>query len=111
MEIKNEILTDSQLDELIRSSFERRQVLDEVNAEIMKSLRRESRREWCRRWGRIVAFSFGLPFLFLLFGWLAWPFIAEHGVTSPVYLCLLVPFMTMVYLSVRAIEIFSAEKV
>ena len=111
MEIRNDHLTDEQLDALIRSTFERRQALDGINAEIMKSLRRSSRRTWLCKWGRMVAFSFGLPFLFLLLGWLSWPFISEHGVSSPVYLCLIIPFVAMIYISMRMIASFSTETV
>ena len=111
MEIRNDHLTDDQLDALIRSTFERRQALDGMNAEIMKTLQHSSRRAWLRRWGRVVAFSFGLPFLLLLFGWLLWSFISEHGISSPVYLCLIIPFVAMIYLSMRMIASFSTEKV
>lgn len=111
MEIRNDHLTDDQLDALIRSTFERRQALDGMNAEIMKSLQRSSRRTWLCRWGRVVAFSFGLPFLFLLFVWLLWPFISEHGISSPVYLCLLIPLVAMIYLLMRMMAFFSTETV
>lgn len=111
MEIRNENLTDEQLDALIRSTLGRRQMLDGMNVEIMKSLGHSSRRAWCRKWGRVVAFSFGLPFLLLLFGWLSWPFISEHRLSSPVCLCLIIPFLAMIYLSLRMIATFSAETV
>ena len=112
MEEKNVNLTEQQLDELIRQSFEREEIAREISVAVMKDLRRASRRAWLRRWGRAVAFSFGLPFVLLAFGWLLWPFLAEQVERgSYIGLCLAFPVATMIYVFFRAIGKFSWQEV
>ena len=60
-------MSDKELDNLIMASLERQQTLDALNNVIISDVRRRARREWLRRWGRIVVFSFGLPLLLLVF--------------------------------------------
>ncbi|MBR1468521.1 MAG: hypothetical protein IJ605_00170 [Prevotella sp.] len=108
----NRNLTDQQLDELILQSFERKEIAREIGVAVMKDLRRASRRAWLRRWGRVVAFSFGLPLVVVVFGWLLWPYFAEQVARrSYIAACLVLPFAAMFYLSVRALQDFSFEKV
>lgn len=112
MEEKNVNLTEQQLDELIRQSFEREEIAREISVAVMKDLRRASRRAWLRRWGRAVAFSFGLPFVLLAFGWLLWPFLVEQVERgSYIGLCLVFPVATMIYVFFRAIGKFSWQEV
>ena len=59
-------LTDEQLDDLIRQTFCRQQVVEEINHSVMKQLHRTMRRRRLLRWGKIALFSFGLPLLLLL---------------------------------------------
>lgn len=61
-------MSDKELDSLIMASLERRQTLEALNKVIISDIHRRARREWLRRWGRIVVFSFGLPLLLMVFG-------------------------------------------
>ena len=67
MEEKNVNLTEQQLDELIRQSFEREEIAREISVAVMKDLRRASRRAWLRRWGRAVAFVAPFAYMGFLF--------------------------------------------
>ena len=112
MEEKNVNLTEQQLDDLIRQSFEREEIAREISVAVMKDLRRASRRAWLWRWGRAVAFSFGLPFVLLAFGWLLWPFLVEQVERgSYIGLCLVFPIAAMLWWVHRAVQNFSFEKV
>lgn len=111
----NNHLTDEQLDDLILQSLRRQQMVDEINVSVMKQLRRTTRRRSLLRWGRMVAFAFGLPMLLLLFGWLLWSSLCQQDTPQlslfncqlPVYTCLLLPVAVMLLATFRAIVIFS----
>ena len=123
METKN-YLTEEGLDALIRQSFERKKMADDISASVMKELRRATRRRRLRQWARMVAFSFGLPMVALVFGWLLWSFVSrgsfqlqftlfdsQISLGNWSYLCLVFPVATMVYAFFRAIEKFSWQQV
>ncbi len=112
-------LTDEQLDDLVRQSFQRQQMVDDINVSVMKQLRRTARRRSLLRWGRIVAFAFGLPLLLLLFGWLLWLSVSQQDAPQfyifnchlSVYACLTLPVAAMFYVTWRAINHFSPSEV
>lgn len=60
-------MTDNELDSLIMASLERQQKIEALNDTIISDVRRRARREWIRRWGRIIVFSFGLPLVVMAF--------------------------------------------
>ena len=60
METRNH-LTEEGLDALIRQSFERKKIAEDISVSVMKELRRATRRRRLHQWARMVAFSFGLP--------------------------------------------------
>ena len=72
----------------------------------------------------MVAFSFGLPMVMLVFGWLLWSIVSRGSLQLQftlfdsqislgnwVYLCLVFPVATMIYAFFRAIEKFSWQQV
>ena len=115
----NKNMTDEQLDDLIRQTLRRQQMVNEVNISVIKQLRRTTRRRNLLRWGRIVAFSFGLPMLLLLFGWLLWSSFTQQDAPQfsifnwqmSFYVCLLLPIAVMLYATWRAIVNFSPSDV
>ena len=115
----NKNLTDEQLDDLVRQSLIRQQMVDEINVSVMKQLRHTTRRRSLLRWGRIIAFSFGLPLLLLLFGWLLWSSVNQQDAPQftvfnyrmSFYICLLFPVAAMLYATWRAIVNFSPSDV
>ncbi|MBQ9636364.1 MAG: hypothetical protein IJV36_00520 [Prevotella sp.] len=110
METKRNI-TDAQLDDLIMASLERKEIAADIAEVVMKDLRRAERRLLFRRWGRAVAFAFGLPLVLLAFGWLFSISFVQQGEGSPFYVCLAFPVVAMLYFAYRAVENFSAESV
>lgn len=123
METRNH-LTEEGLDALIRQSFERKKIAEDISVSVMKELRRATRRRRLYQWARMVAFSFGLPMVMLVFGWLLWSFVSRESLQLQftlfdsqislgnwVYLCLVFPVATMIYAFFRAIEKFSWQQV
>lgn len=117
-------LTEEGLDALIRQSFERKKIAEDISVSVMKELRHATRRRRLHQWTRMVAFSFGLPMVMLVFGWLLWSFVSRGSLQLQftlfdsqislgnwVYLCLVFPVVTMIYAFFRAIEKFSWQQV
>lgn len=111
MEQKNHELTEQMLDELITTSLHRQQVVEDIQHNVMKEIYRSARRAWWRKWGRIAAFSFGLPLVILVFGWLLYLFVSKQSDMSVYYLCLFIPIAVMFYYVYEALEKFSVENV
>ena len=71
-------MNDEQLDRLLRESVERRELLDGIQRQVMEQVSRQARRQRIRLWARVVAFSFVMPLLALVFGWAVYS-VAQHG--------------------------------
>ena len=54
-------MNDNELDDLIRATLQREAELNDIEQNVMQTLKRDSRRALRRWWVRTVAFSFGLP--------------------------------------------------
>ena len=99
-----------ELDDLIMASIERKETLDALNGIIVKEVRRQARREWVRRWARIVVFSFGMPLLMLIFAAGIYAVCRIESLQMWRYI-LLIPVMTMSYLLWREMRNFSIADV
>ena len=103
-------LNDTQLDDLIIASVERKATLDALNGAIIKEVRRKARRESVRRWARIVVFSFGMPLLLLIF--IVGIYVASHNQSFQTFrYVLLIPIIAMSYLAWSGIKNFSIADV
>ena len=115
----NKNLTDEQLDDLILQSFRRQQTIDEINVSVMKQLRHTTRRRRLLQWGKIAVFSFGLPMMLLLFGWLLWSSVSQQDALQlyffnsqiSIFTILLLPVAAMLYATWHAIYYFSPSDV
>lgn len=85
-------------------------MLENLNEVIVADIRRQARRAWIRRWGRIVAFSFGLPLVLIVFA-LSLRLLLAIPSMGPARFCLLIPVATMLYFARRAMKDFSIVEV
>lgn len=103
-------MSDKELDSLIMASLERQQTLEALNNVIISDLRRRAQREWVRRWGRIVVFSFGIPLLMLVFG--AGIYVAAtHSSPGWTRIVLAIPTVTMLVMVGHKVRNFSIVEV
>lgn len=103
-------LNDMELDGLIMASIERKETLDALNSIIVKEVCRQARREWIRRWARIAVFSFGMPLLLLVFAVGIYVVCRLQGFQTFRFV-LLIPVLTMSYLTWRGMKNFSIAEV
>ena len=60
-------MTDKDLDLLFEQSAQRQQMVEHINAEVMKTVKRDMRLKVLRKWARLAGLCFGLPLLVVLY--------------------------------------------
>lgn len=105
------MMNEQEFDALITTSLERQEVLEEISQVVMREVRHSSRRCQWRSWARLLAFSFGLPLVFLcfLFGiYNLYPYTEIHPY---IIVCIVFPTITMILFMIKSIKIFSVKEV
>ncbi len=104
-------MSDDELDGLITASLERQELLEDVNREVMKEVRRSSRHETLRRWMRAIAFAFGLPALLLFYG-IGIHYVCTHVEMNVfIWIALAVSTTAMLCILGKVVKNFSISKV
>ena len=60
-------LTDKELDMLFEQSAQRQQIVEHINAEVMKTVKRDMRLKVLRKWARLLGICFGVPLLVVIY--------------------------------------------
>lgn len=104
-------MTDNSIDNLIRETIDRRELLADLDRLIIADVRRQARRARLRRWARVAVFSFGLPLV--LIAWLAcaYLYLKENAWTPQSFLVMLWPTLGLLFSTGYAINTFSPENV
>lgn len=105
------VMTDNSIDNLIRETIDRRELLADLDRMIIADVRRQARRAWLRRWTRAAIFSFGLPLALLAFFVCAYLYIKEYAWTLQSFFVMLWPTLALLFSTVYAIRTFSPEEV
>ncbi len=74
-------MNEQELDNLIRESIGRQELLNSINRSVMKEIRHTTRKRRIRQWARVVAFAFGIPTITIITAALAE---GQIEVTSPI---------------------------
>lgn len=104
-------MTDNTLDNLIRDTINRRELLADLDRLIIADVRRQARRAWLRRWARAAVFSFGLPLVLMFFFACAYLYIKEYDWTLQSFVVMLWPTLGLLFSTVYALRTFSPEEV
>ena len=103
-----ETITDNELDLLLKESAGRKQLLAQVNTEVMRTVRRDIRRKQLLRWGRVLAFCFGLPLLVVAYVFVLRTFMPAMPPALTVAYYVL-PLGTLFYYVTKRLRNFSPE--
>ena len=107
----NEAFAPDPLDDLIRETVDRRELIADLDRMIIADVRQRVRRARLRRWARILAFSSGLPLALLVFFAFAYYYIHQHGWTSMTIWVMLWPTLALLFCTHRALATFSPDEV
>lgn len=70
-------INDNELDLLFEQSAQRQKAVELINAQVMKTVRRDMRRKTIRKWVRLLGICFGLPVVTVLYVYLLYSYMPE----------------------------------
>ena len=103
---KRQMTNQIDLDLLFEQSAKRQQPIAQINANVMRTVRRDMRLKLVRKWAKIIGLSFGLPLMVIAYLWLlkqGIPFLPEENM----WIAFIVPVLTLLGLSGKLLHDFS----
>ena len=98
-------MTDQELDSLFTESAKRQQSVNQINATVMRTVRRDLRVKIIRKWARLIGLCFGIPFAAVCYIWALWHVIAYSPLQTPLRIvCISLPLIALAVLSVLGLK-------
>lgn len=98
-------MTDQELDILFTESAKRQQSVNQINATVMRSVRRDLRLKSIRKWARLIGGCFGIPFAAVCYIWALWHVIADAPLQTPLRIvCIALPLIALTVLIARTLN-------
>ena len=101
-------MTDQELDSLFTESAKRQQSVEQINAIVMRSVRRDLRLKKLRKWAKLLGLCFGLPVAVVVYIYALFVFMPEMPEQLRV-LSIALPIATILFLAAQKIRYFSPE--
>lgn len=99
-------MDDKELDSLFEQSAQRQKAVEQINRQVMQTVRRDMRLKVLRKWAKLLGVCFGLPTMFVLYIYMLRTSMPE--LAQPVLIALYVlPLGTLVALFGKALHDFS----
>ena len=103
-------MTDQELDILLNESAKRQQPIADINAAVMRTVRRDLRRKAFRKWARLVIGCLGVPMALVLYGFVLNEAISGSSMQTPLRIvCLALPLVTIIVLLATRLRNFRIE--
>ena len=103
-----ETITDQELDTLFQQSAQQHKAVEQINRQVMRTVRRDMRLKALRKWAKLLGLCFGLPVAVVLYIYALFVFMPEMPEQLRiVYLAL--PIATILGLAVQRLRYFSPE--
>ena len=101
-------MTDQELDSLFTESAKRQQSVEQINAIVMRSVRRDLRLKTLRKWAKLLGLCFGLPVAVVVYIYALFVFMPEMPEPLRV-LSIALPIATILILAAQRLHYFSPE--
>ena len=89
-------MTDQELDSLFSESAKRQQPIAQINANVMRTVRRDLRIKTIRKWARLVGDCFGVPLALVLYGFALHEAMSGTALQTPLRVaCIALPLITI----------------
>ena len=103
-----ETITDQELDTLFEQSAQQHKAVEQINRQVMRTVRRDMRLKALRKWAKLLGLCFGLPVAVVLYIYALFVFMPEMPEQLQiVYIAL--PIATILGLAVQRLRYFSPE--
>ena len=103
-----ETITDQELDLLFKQSAQHHKAVEQINRQVMRTVRRDMRLKALRKWAKLLGLCFGLPLAVVVYIYALFVFMPEMPEQLQiVYIAL--PIATILGLAVQRLRYFSPE--
>lgn len=103
-----ETITDQELDLLFQQSAQQHEAVEQINRQVMRTVRRDMRLKALRKWAKLLGLCFGLPVAVVLYIYALFVFMPEMPEQmQTVYIA--IPIATILGLAVQRLRYFSPE--
>ena len=103
-----ETITDQELDTLFQQSAQQHKAVEQINRQVMRSVRREMRLKTMRKWAKLSGLCFGLPVAVVLYIYALFVFMPEMPEQLQI-VCMAIPVATVLALAAQRLYYFSPE--
>ena len=92
-------MTDQELDILLSESAKRQQPIADINANVMRTVRRDLRLKLIRKWARLIVLCLGIPMAMVIYGFALNHAISGSSMDTPLRIvCIALPLLSMITL-------------
>ena len=103
-------MTDQELDILLSESAKRQQPIADINATVMRTVRRDLRLKAVRKWARLIGGCLGIPMALVIYIFVLNEAISESSMQTPLRIvCLALPLVTIIVLLATRLRNFRME--
>ena len=103
-----ETITDQELDTLFQQSAQQHKAVEQINRQVMRTVRRDMRLKTLRKWAKLLGLCFGLPVAVVLYIYALFVFMPEMPEQLQI-VYIAIPIATILSLAVQRIRYFSPE--
>ena len=103
-----ETITDQELDLLFQQSAQQHEAVEQINRQVMRTVRRDMRLKALRQWAKLLGLCFGLPVAVVLYIYALFVFMPEVPEQMQT-VCMAIPVATVLALAAQRLYYFSPE--
>lgn len=103
-----ETITDQELDLLFEQSAQQHKAVEQINRQVMRTVRREMRLKALRKWAKLFGLCFGLPLAVVVYIYALFIFMPEMPEQLQI-VYIAIPIATILGLAVQRLRYFSPE--
>ena len=103
-----ETITDQELDMLFEQSAQQHKAVEQINRQVMRTVRRDMRLKTLRKWAKLLGLCFGLPVAVVLYIYALFVFMPEMPEQMQI-VYIAIPIATILGLAVQRLRYFSPE--
>jgi len=103
-------MTDQELDILFTESAKRQQSVNQINATVMRTVRRDLRLKLVRKWAKLIGLCFGIPIALVVYIFVLNEAMSLSSMQSPLRIvCIALPLVTIAVLFARNLKNFRLD--
>jgi hypothetical protein len=103
-----ETITDYELDTLFQQSAQQHKAMEQINRQVMRTVRRDMRLKALRKWAKLLGLCFGLPVAVVVYIYALFLFMPEMPEQLRI-VCIAIPIATILGLAAQRLHYFSPE--